>query len=238
MAYTKSAARQQFEYTLASLLEQVRYVSNMKGLRSDIIQSVYNNAIFTTSAALEDYIKEVLEDWIDMLSRNNGLLSHLPDEAVCFTLFKNQEKNFINYISHGSESKLVSQIGNNKEFLGRFYISTSPVEKLITSQQLIMDKKYPSEKNIKQLFSRFGFKNIFKDMEKKGKKDYTKLLQSFSDTRTELAHSFTVISLTKVTTLDKINKVTELVKILDRILFSYICSTSGRAFWKTEWLSI
>lgn len=92
MAYVKSASRKQFEQIHLSLLEQVRYVSKIKELRSDIVHSVYNNAIFRASAAFEDYIKEVLEDWIDMLNNNNGCLSHLPDEIILFSLFKTKRK--------------------------------------------------------------------------------------------------------------------------------------------------
>ncbi|STD29814.1 Uncharacterised protein [Edwardsiella tarda] len=238
MAYVKSASRKQFEQIHLSLLEQVRYVSKIKELRSDIVHSVYNNAIFRASAAFEDYIKEVLEDWIDMLNNNNGCLSHLPDEIILFSLFKNQEKNFINYISHGSESIMMSDLNKCKDKLQVLTSPGCPVKPVIVSKQLIMDKKYPSKKNIKIIFNRFGIKDIFKAMAMKGKKDYELMLQSFSDSRTELAHSYSSTNITKGTVIGNLNNVKEIVKILDRILYTHICAKSGSKYWKTELLIV
>ena len=238
MAYVKSASRKQFEQIHLSLLEQVRYVSKIKELRADIVHSVYNNAIFRASAAFEDYIKEVLEDWIDMLNNNNGCLSHLPDEIILFSLFKNQEKNFINYVSHGSESMMMSDLNKCKDKLQALSSPDTPVKPVIVSKQLIMDKKYPSKKNIKLLFNRFGIKDIFKAMTVKGKKDYEFMLQSFSDSRTELAHSYSSTNITKDTVIDNLNNVKEIVQILDRILYTHICAKSGSKYWKTELLII
>lgn len=238
MAYVKSASRKQFEQIHLSLLEQVRYVSKIKKLRSDIVHSVYNNAIFRASAAFEDYIKEVLEDWIDMLNNNNGCLSHLPDEIILFSLFKNQEKNFINYVSHGSESMMMSDLNKCKDKLQVLTSPDCPVKPVIVSKQLIMDKKYPSKKNIKILFNRFGIKDIFKAMTVKGKKDYEFMLQSFSDSRTELAHSYSSANITKDTVIDNLNNVKEIIQILDRILYTHICAKSGSKYWKTELLIV
>ncbi|EOX0309671.1 HEPN domain-containing protein [Escherichia coli] len=238
MAYIKSASRKQFEQIHSNLLEQVRYVSKIKELRTDIIHSVYNNAIFRVSAAFEDYIKDVLEDWIDMLNKNNGCLSHLPDEIILFSLFKNQEKNFINYVSHGSESIMMSDLNKCKDKLQALSSPNSPVKSVIVPKQLIMDKKYPSKKNIKLLFNRFGIKDILKAMTAKGKKDYEFMLQSFSDSRTELAHSYSSINLSKDTVIDKLNNVKEIVRIMDRILYSHVCDKSGSEYWKTELLAI
>ncbi|MGH5635718.1 HEPN domain-containing protein [Citrobacter portucalensis] len=238
MAYIKSASRKQFEQIYSSLLEQVRYVSTIKNLRIDIVHSVYNNAIFRASAAFEDYIKEVLEDWIDMLNKNNGCLSHLPDEIILFSLFKNQEKNFIKYVAHGSESMVMDDLNKCKDKLKALSTPNSPVKPVIVPNQLIMDKKYPSKKNIKLLFNRFGIKDIFKVMSEKGKKDYDFMLQSFSDSRTELAHSYSSTNITKDTVIDNLNNVKEIVRILDRILYTHVCAKSGSEYWKTELLMI
>lgn len=169
MAYIKSASRKQFEQIHSNLLEQVRYVSKIKELRTDIIHSVYNNAIFRVSAAFEDYIKDVLEDWIDMLNQNNGCLSHLPDEIILFSLFKNQEKNFINYVSHGSESIMMSDLNKCKDKLQALSSPNSPVKPVIVPKQLIMDKNILPKK-YQTSFNRFGIKDILKAMTAKGKK--------------------------------------------------------------------
>ncbi|EFN4401461.1 hypothetical protein FQI67_21055 [Escherichia coli] len=72
----------------------------------------------------------------------------------------------------------------------------------------------------------------------KGKKDYEFMLQSFSDSRTELAHSYSSINLSKDTVIDKLNNVKEIVRIMDRILYSHVCDKSGSEYWKTELLAI
>ena len=173
-----------------------------------------------------------------MLNQNNGCLSHLPDEIILFSLFKNQEKNFINYVSHGSESIMMSDLNKCKDKLQALSSPNSPVKPVIVPKQLIMDKKYPSKKNIKLLFNRFGIKDILKAMTAKGKKDYEFMLQSFSDSRTELAHSYSSINLSKDTVIDKLNNVKEIVRIMDRILYSHVCDKSGSEYWKTELLAI
>ena len=81
-------------------------------------------------------------------------------------------------------------------------------------------------------------KDILKAMTAKGKKDYEFMLQSFSDSRTELAHSYSSINLSKDTVIDKLNNVKEIVRIMDRILYSHVCDKSGSEYWKTELLAI
>ncbi|EHM8484102.1 hypothetical protein KG807_004080 [Salmonella enterica] len=72
----------------------------------------------------------------------------------------------------------------------------------------------------------------------KGKKDYELMLQSFSDSRTELAHSYSSTSITKDTVIDNLNNVKEIVQVLDRILYTHVCAKSGSKYWKTELLII
>lgn len=238
MAYLKSASRKEFEQIHLSLVEQVRHATAIKNLRSDLVQCIYNNAIFRMSAAFEDYIKTVLEDWIDMLDKNNGCLTHLPGESVSYSLFKRQEQVFLKFILNGAESAIISDLNNNKEYTKKFFLHDSPVKGLINFNQLVMDKKYPSKKNLRQLFNRFGFKDIFKDMAARGRKDYTLLLQSFSDSRTELAHSFTSINMSKSSVIKNLDNVYELVNVIDRLLYSHVCRVSGGMFWKSSYLPV
>lgn len=238
MAYVKSAARKDFENIYNTLLEQAVFASKQKQLRADIIQCVYNNAIFRLSAAFEDYIKAIFEDWIDMLEKHDGCLSDLPEESVSYALLKHHENMFLQFLLNGSEGKVINEISTKKILTKKLCLEGSPVKDLIKTNQLVMDKKYPSQKNLKQLFNRFGFKDIFKDMEVKGKKDYKLLLQSFSDSRTELAHSYSSMPMSKQTVKDNINNVYEIVRVIDRVLYSHVCNKSGSRYWKVASLAL
>ncbi|TCL03687.1 HEPN domain-containing protein [Sodalis ligni] len=236
MGYTKSAARKDFEAHLAIYEEQVRYVSlKVNLIRDDICQCVYKNAIFQTSAAFEEYIKSILEDWIDMLLRRDATLDKLPKELLLFATGRLQKNAFSGLLLNGDEKQFINKISGIRN-LKYFFTETSQIKGLVKSHEFVRDRKYPSEKNIKALFYRFGLDNIFDEINHRGKRDFKKVLESFSDSRTAIAHDHVTISLNLQEVKLKLQAVRDIIVVLDKVLYKHVCSISGPEFWKKDTL--
>lgn len=222
--YCRSRARDDLELVLKDLQQQSVQVSKLE-VPVAISQSVYRAAIFQTSAALEDYLRNVFEDWLFSIKTHNKLVTDLPDSLRSYVSILKVEPMFRNYFIGNEEWKLIT---NGKvQLIG----SETKIEHLNAST-LIHDRKYPSQKNIQGLFRRFGIDDIFVEANKKGQKDFKLVLKSFSDMRTEIAHKIsTNLSLTFTDVEEKLDSITEFVSVLDRILYSHVARSCGHECW-------
>lgn len=233
MPYLKSAARKDLEeavYYYKALSKKSSLKKNK--INYELTQCVYKTAIFQTSAALEEYIQSVFEDWITALHSNNKTIESVPNELVYWGIGKKSLHIYKKYLLDNNESEFIKDLINKNE-IPPFYDNKSNVKSVINHMEFVRDRKYPSNKNISTLFNRFGMCDIFKKIHKKSKKDYRLILKSFSDKRTEIAHRFPSENLTHTDIKTNLHNVTEIVNQLDRILYSHVCKTSGTDCWVT-----
>ncbi|MGI2933659.1 HEPN domain-containing protein [Vibrio fluvialis] len=219
---------------MSALKNQVTYASLKKSnIPHDIQQCVYRNAIFQTSSALEEYVKSVLEDWIHKLHTNSKTIRHVPDSLILWAAGKKQQSSFQHFVAFGDESKFISSLS---EVPGLYDIfdKNSLVKNVIHQSGMVRDRKYPSKKNLVALFKRFGINDIFKSMQIKGKKDYKKILESFSDIRTMIAHEHPTPDVTSEDTKKQLLIIDDFIAKLDMIIYSQVISISGLDCWKTS----
>lgn len=229
----KSISRVEFENKADYFDGQIKFASNEKnGLTYDIQQCVYRNAVFQTSAALEEYLKSVLEDWIHSLHSNNKLISDAPRELILWAAGKKQRAAFQEYIVRGDEGKFIQDLSDLND-LNDFFVDSVLVKQVIHQTAHVRDRKYPSKKNIIALFKRFGIKDLFKAIEKEGKKDYKNILASFSDIRTEIAHQHPSPDLIFSDLQQSLDSISDLVAKTDQVLYAHVLMVSGEDCWKT-----
>jgi tRNA threonylcarbamoyladenosine modification (KEOPS) complex Cgi121 subunit len=231
MGYTLSAARKDFDEVIKKLLQQSRFASIKKNaLPHEIQQCVYKNSIFQASAALEEYVKSVFQDWIYSLERERKTIRQTPPELVFWVAGMKQKSAFKNYLIDGNEFKFLDKLKAIEKLSDLFNVSSET--RGIIYSNVVDDRKYPSEKNINLLYKRFGINNIFHSIQVKSSRDYKMLLKSFSDTRTAIAHEHPSPDLTFQDIRRNLENLKNFVNYLDRVLFSHVVSVSGRECWK------
>lgn len=234
MPYRKSASRIELEEIFSELITQSRYASLKKiRLRHDLQQCVHKAVIFQASAAIEEYMKSIFEDWVFLLDKRNKTLSDVPKELATWTVGKRQMSAFKRYAFDGDESGFVKNLLNNNSS-PNLLDSEIEIIKLIIQSENIRDRKYPSIKNMKAIFARFGVNDIFKSIQIRGKKDFKKILKSFTDKRTEIAHQHPSPDLTYKDVKDNLDALKHLINYLDRVLYSHVCVVSGEDCWRTD----
>lgn len=232
MSYKKSSARKDFDEVIKFLLKQSRFSSvKNNNVPHDIQQCVYKTAIFQASAVLEEYVKTLLEDWIYSLKKEDRTIQQTPNELVCLARINRQINSYKKYIADGDEWKIIKTLKNDS-VVGSYYAQDTKASEVLKSTAVIGELKYPSEKNLMKLFRRFGVENIFNAVAEKGKKDYKRLLRSFSDIRTEIAHTHPSKELTFSDIEKNLNKLSDFVVMIDRVMCSHIVKISGSECWE------
>jgi len=232
--YTKSIARKEFQQTTEALRVQVRHSSLKKSsIPHDIEQCVYRNAIFQTSAAIEEYIKYLLEDWIHLLHSNSKSLNEVPKELISWSVGKKQLRAYQDFIVFGDEGKFIDKISamNN---IRNYFNSATMVRDVISQPEHVRDRKYPSKKNISLLFRRFGISDIFNKVNIRGRNNYKIILESFSDVRTAIAHEHPTPDLTAHDVINQIALINDFIGKVDMVMYSHVVSTSGLDCWKVS----
>ena len=109
--------------------------------------------------------------------------------------------------------------------------STPPIK--IEAGAFLDRKKYPSPKNLPQLFRRLGIKNIWAPLGATSRTDAEKLLTSLNDLRTSIAHDGQVPTNFGLRDFrERLAQMKSFVAALDRSLASHFCKKAiGRAAW-------
>jgi len=230
--YTRSIARKEFQQTTGDLITQTKFAALKKNaIPHDIQQCVYRNAIFQSSAALEEYIKSLMEDWIHLLHSHSKTILDIPKELILWAAGKKQKLAFQHYIAFGDEGKFLDNLSKANDFEDLFCSSTL-IKSVISQPEHVRDRKYPSKKNIVALFRRFGLRDIFNSIDTRGKKNYKRVLESFSDIRTSIAHEHPTPDLTSDDIKKHLAEISDFIAKIDVVMYSHVSKTSGADCWK------
>lgn len=230
MSYVKSSSRTAFEGRIDGLRKSAKVASTKsRKIPREVRDLAFHAAILETSAALEEYIKNLLEDYA-YRSRSIGLqMGRLPQSVRTFLLIHGTLPHFENLALSRDERRALEKLDiNGKAF--SVLDPTAPIGRDVNIGALLDKKKYPSPKNWITLFCRLGIKDIFAAADVRLKRDTKLLLQSFNDVRTALAHG-EAPSLTYDDVVRHLGNMKCLVGAVDRVLFSHLCSHSGKPSW-------
>lgn len=228
MAYKKSQPRTYFEHCIHEITLRVKETNNA-GLSSNIKQMVYCAAIIECSASLECYIDTILSSWVQNAQNICTTNSALPKDLRLFMHGKNCVQHFINFIAIGDEGRLIDALQNMD--ISVLY-DNGKIDSKKIMRAAIYDKKYPSAKNLKKIFRRFGIKDIHIEMSKQLKSNAELLLSSFMDIRASVAHSYPAASIfSKRDILTHLKNSLLIVSALDKVTNKHLITISDSRCW-------
>lgn len=230
MPYSKSKSRIGFEENLKKLKNLAKTASYKKSnISYDHKNLICQSSIFLACASIEEYLKNFIEDLVYEFKQNSANISELPDNFRALKLLLSQEHIFKNYVFNGDEPKSLKAINkawNNYEIIH----DDKEISFHITARDIIGTKKYPSVKNLKILYNRFGIKDIFSLLHKKAQKDFKPPLESFLSIREAISHQAA-----PTVTYDDVKRhfenINDFINYLDRIKYSHLCEVSDQKYW-------
>jgi len=201
-----------------------------KKLPSHVREAIFQNCVFLLSAALEDFIADIVARWFDELIKQGATAAHLPESTRFYLIGQAIEQSFLNYVGDGDEVKLAANILGRRDFLA-LADGASALPAIDYKETVLAKRRFPSPKNIDRLFARIGIAKISSRMNARIKGDFLLSLQSFMDVRNALAHEAPP-PVTDVDVRRHMRNVRKWINGLDRELYSQVLKASGPAFWK------
>jgi hypothetical protein len=182
------------------------------------------------SAAMETYVKLVLESWAFRLKTNGKSAAEVPSRVRAHTVATRVSSYFSRFSYTGDERELNRALESDTD-LWRFLCGLDAVPASFGSEILLRDSKYPSIRNLKRLFARIGIDNIFDRLGSVCKMDAELKIESFQSVRTALAHE----APPNVTLTDVRSYGSDMITIvggIDRIVCQHLSKISGSDCWR------
>jgi hypothetical protein len=228
MPYFRSIHRKDFESRTSALIKEAIKAHRLPKHYAEIRDMVFQCAIFQTSAALEVYLKLLIEGWAFALkTKNKG--SDLPNLPRGFLFSSRLQKHFAHYAFTGNEAELLKNIP--REYLAwPVFDATFPLPPYFDGKQLHDKTAYPSFRNLKRLFFRVGIDKFQSEMDRLLRGDVETLVDNFQSVRTALAHSAPP-ALTLADIKKNLRDMERLVRCIDRIFFRHVSKHGGPVCW-------
>ncbi|MBY2965551.1 hypothetical protein HF251_23115 [Rhizobium leguminosarum] len=228
MRYKVSRFRKDFNVRTAALVSAARQ-ANRKGIPTSVRDLAFQCAILQTSAATEEYIRTLFEAWAFMV-RNSGAASSVVPTRTRIAVAKSRlEAHFASYVFNSDEKAFLSKLEGEND-LWTFLSGGSVIPGTFVGKVVFDERKYPSPKNVKVLFSRIGIDNVFDLMSALLRADAEYRLVSFNSIRTALAHA-NPPQLTLPDVKRNVDDMQSLVGAFDRILHKSLSNHFGQPVW-------
>ncbi|MEH6692773.1 MAG: HEPN domain-containing protein [Pseudorhizobium pelagicum] len=229
MRYRVSPHRADF-ITRTDQLVRASHLAGRKSVPQGVRDLAFQCSILQTSAAVEEYIRSVFEAWAFKLRSLNGIQSTAIPVRTRVAVAKSRLSQHFSALAYTSdEGRFLKKIEREGD-LWAFLEGSALIPTGFDGGVVFAERKYPSAKNIKVMFSRIGIDNIFDQISSRIKADAEYRLESFNSIRTALAHA-NPPQLTYLDVKRNIKNVQELVAAIDRILHKALSSTIGTTVW-------
>ncbi|TCQ16403.1 hypothetical protein [Rhizobium sp. PP-CC-3G-465] len=231
MVYRRSSHRLDFEERAILVLANCQKVKQLGTEYREVRDMVYQCAIFQTCAALETYLKLLIESWAQEI-RTQALHAHLPENTRGYLAAKKFERHFNKYYNGGEERALSTGIASeykNWPVLD----SSSTLPHYFNGELLYKETTYPTLKNIKRLFGRAGLDGIEDKLCRLLRRDVDAMIEGFQSFRTALAHSAPPdITMKDVRRL--LSDMGKLTGAIDRAFYSHVIRHGGATCWNSR----
>ncbi|MGA9655526.1 MAG: HEPN domain-containing protein [Polyangia bacterium] len=183
---------------------------------------------------LEAYIKRLVEDSLNTLNKSTVALDKWPDPILGYLLHRTEKlaDDYRHYSHSEDESAIIDRVAKTARKIAAWSAGRSVLPQA-EATHFLERKKYPSPKNLPQLFRRLGVKDIWAVIGKAGRINGQLILSSLNDLRTDIAHEGRLppgLSLTDFR--DRFQKMRRFVAALDRGVSTHFCSEwIARADW-------
>ncbi len=189
---------------------------------------IFQCAIFQTSAALETYLKLLIEGWAQSLKQQNkGDL--LPLATRGFLAARRFQPHFDRFGFYKNESELIASIP--RDHAAWPVLNSDPsLPHFFDGKMIHANSAYPSIKNIIKLLNRVGIDNPKSSLDRLLRGDVETLVEGFQSIRTALAHS-SPPSITFRDVQNLLADIQRLVSAIDRLFYRQVVRHGGISCW-------
>lgn len=233
MSYWRSRARREFETQLDRAQQELTplyKLAQSQGSGARLLAAYY---VFAYSQ-FEVYIKTLVEDTISALNSVAPPFDSMPDLLIGFLLHKG-ENLATDYRSYGiseDEGAILSKVAHTARKVASWSSGATRVTTAI-AKDFLEKRKYPSPKNLPQLFRRLGIEQIWVVIGRAGRLNGELFLTSLNDLRTDIAHEGKVPAGFSLGDFrDRLDQMRRFVAALDRGVSTHFCgATMSRMDW-------
>lgn len=185
-------------------------------------------------AQFEVYVRSFVEDSFDALNALPPAFDRWPDLMLGYVLHRSENlaSDYRRFGSDEDEGAILKRVAQIARKVAAWSINGSG-QITMNPSDFLEKKKYPSPKNLPQLFRRLGIEQIWAVIGRAGRMNGKLLLTSLNDLRTEIAHEGKVppgFSLRDCKS--RVEQMKRLVAALDRGILDHFCScVMSRAAW-------
>ena len=235
MTYRLSRARREFETQVDAAVRELRplysfVVKRGGGAGSRLLAAYYVFAF----AQIEVYIKCLVEDSLSALSVAHPSFDKWPDTMMAYLLHKgfNLGAEYRRFGIDDDEGAILTKVAVTARKVAEWG-SNGVLPSAIDASAFLEKKKYPSPKNLPQLFRRLGVRQIWALVSKAGRMNSELILTSLNDLRTGIAHEGRVppgFGLGDF--LDRVDQMRRFVAAVDRGVSTHFCpAVMPRTTW-------
>jgi len=225
MTYKKSRARRQFEAQIEQTRTELVHLHGQAlavGSSGARLLGAYYVFAF---AQLEVYVKTIVEDGLQALLRSAPKPSILPDLMLGYVVHRSENlgADYRRFATTEDEGALLDKVA---AMVRRGADWETGRQQLILDAAAFLDKKkYPSPKNMPQLFRRLGIRKLWPVLSAAGRFNAELTLTSLNDLRTAVAHDGSVPAGFGIRDFrDRLSKMEAFVAALDRCIATHFCS--------------
>jgi hypothetical protein len=235
MSYRRSRARRLFEEQLDQALNELTPIHQFArksgtGSAPRLLAAYYVFAF----AQLEIYIKSVVEDSLNVVSTSVTSFDKWPDLMMAYRLHRGENL--------GTEYRKFNTSEDERALLEKVALAARRIAAWSKGEELpgavgpaafLEKKRYPSPKNLPQLFRRLGVQNIWAIVSAAGHMNSELVLTSLNDLRTNIAHEGRVpVGFGFNDFRSRLDQMKRFVAALDRGLSRHFCpDVISRAIW-------
>lgn len=236
--YKRSRARQSFELQIESSIKELRplyrFAQKTDGGGATRLLAAYYVFAF---AQLEVYVKSLVEDILSTVEEARPPFEKWPDLMLAYFMHKNQNlgAEYRRFSTSDDEGALLASVSTLAKNLAN-WSGGGPVPVAMDSTSFLEKKRYPSPKNMPQLFRRLGVRNVWAVISSAGRMNSELILTSLNDLRTGIAHEGRVpVGFGMSDFRGRIDQMQRFVAALDRGLATHFCSNvMSRMVWNTH----
>lgn len=233
MSYQRSRARREFENQLdIAVLELTPLYRLARGSAGGSrILAVYY--VFAYSQ-FEVYLKSFIEDLISTLNTENPSFDKWPDLMLGYLLHKSEAlaAGYRRFNHDENEAAILEKLAQTARKIALWSAGAGGVA-AADAADFLDKKKYPSPKNLPQLFKRLGITQIWAVIGRAGKMNGELIITSLNDLRTDIAHEGRVPpGFSWVDFKERLAQMQRLVAAIDRGVSGHFCTQMiSRGVW-------
>jgi hypothetical protein len=234
MSYRRSRARQTFELQIDQALQELAplYKLSQKGPGGGprLLAAYYVFAF----AQLEVYVRSFVEDSLAAVQSANPTFEKWPDLMLAYLLHKGFDlgSEYRKFGIGEDEGAILAKVAETARKVAAWGTGDA-APAIVNPAAFLEKKKYPSPKNLPQLFRRLGVKQIWALVSATGKMNSELILTSLNDLRTDIAHEGKVPTGFSFNDFrERLAQMRRFVAALDRGMAKHFCAgVMPRAAW-------